>query len=318
MILISGDFSDRLMRVLAEGAVEYLIASAFIKLDSLKTLSEHFSPQVDSVSVVARWQKHDLVMGASDIEVYEYCRDNGWRFGVDQSLHGKLYMVDRKTVLLGSANLTNRGLAFGQAVNMEVGTELSVDEIDLVKLDSFLTNQVTWLDDESYSNLVSEVKASKEGVLPIHSIKWSDEMSALLAKEVKLLWVDDLLFKTPNDLLVGDFDDDGVCHDFELLGLDVDDITHDAIVRAFRRTKVYSWIVSQLAEHGPMRFGHLSSVLHDSIMNEPAPYRKEVKEFVRCLFEWCEFVGQEFVVTKYERTSALELEALPTQNGDSG
>ena len=76
------------------------------------------------MQVVAGWSPGDLVSGASDIEAAELAISHGWRFGMLPGLHAKVYWIDEGTVLVGSANLTPRGLQLSGVGNLEVGVRL--------------------------------------------------------------------------------------------------------------------------------------------------------------------------------------------------
>ena len=74
------------------------------------------------VTIVCSWRTVDLVSGASDIGIYELCRDKGWNLRVDHDksphkIHLKAYLAHHHLAgtiigrgMIGSANLTNSGL----------------------------------------------------------------------------------------------------------------------------------------------------------------------------------------------------------------
>ena len=53
----------------------------------------------------------------------------------------------------------------------------------------------------------------------------------------------------------------------------------------------WRWLVSMSAD--PIYFGSLSSLLHDSLLDDPAAYRKEVKELLSNILSWSEFMCPE-------------------------
>ena len=161
MLLDARGFSNKLFESIESCEESLTVCSAFIKLAALK--SETFSESLinKGVAIIARWQKHDLMAGASDLEVYELCKKNGWKFGIDLNLHGKIFVIDEKEIYLGSANLTQRGLHIGLAGNNEFGTKIPAEQADLNKIDSFIQSEVTWMNDELFELLSNEVQDSK-------------------------------------------------------------------------------------------------------------------------------------------------------------
>jgi hypothetical protein len=54
-------------------------------------------------------------------------------------------------------------------------------------------------------------------------------------------------------------------------------------------------------------FGYLSSQLHEALLDDPAPYRKDVKYFVGILFEWMACMPECFKVTQHKITRSVEM-----------
>lgn len=305
MLLESTEFSTRLSRSIDECKFVLLLSSAFIKLNALKSLSENISPSV-GVSVVCRWKKQDVLVGASDLEVYEYCRDKGWKFGIDQNFHGKLYIIDESEIFLGSANLTGSGLGFTSTPNYEFGTAFPAADADMKKVESFLDGEVIWLNDELYEAMCADVKQSNKLAEPVSNSAWSEEVKSLINTPVNYLWVNDLPFVTPNNLLCLDLNCEAARHDFEMLGLNVDRLSREDLVLHFKGSRVYSWLINQLSGDVELRFGTLTKALHNALLDDPIPYRKDVKELLSNIFAWVHFMPEDFVATKHNVTTSIK------------
>ncbi|MBA6414185.1 hypothetical protein H2508_13805 [Parahaliea sp. F7430] len=307
MILYSEEFTSKFKESLQEACVDIFLASAFIKNDALKKISSAISSSVERVRVVSRWQKYDLLARASDLEVYEFCKDRGWEFGVDLRFHGKLYVIDKTKIFLGSANLTQNGLSLFSRGNNEFGTIVDADYVDLSKIDSFVTSEVVWLDDALYEQMSYEVNSAQDSSDPFHNVAWSKGLELSISKPVHNLWVEELLFCSPDKLLFPNLDNVAVRHDLELLSLSFDDISVENLKFAFRRTRVYSWINSLLARYGSINFGGVSSNLHRALMDNPLPYRRRIKDFVLVIFSWLTFLNNEFRLKKYNKTTVVSV-----------
>ena len=312
-LLIGKDYKNKVAQLLGSGSQRIVIFSAFIKKDAFQWLSEYIPDDI-SVHVIARWQKRDLIFGASDLSAYDICKDRGWRFGIDLSLHGKLYLIDDSHILMGSANLTHRGLNIAGSGNLEFGALLNTEAIDIAKLEGLL-DSVTWVDDPTYLRLVDEVKVAKEvrtaeGVDHVLNSQWSREVMVLLDKPISQLWINELVFCPPNKLLNPDLNDEFLLHDFQLLNLEFDSLSRDAIASSFKRSHQFLWVKALLQTEGALRFGRLSKLLHGAILDDPTPYRKEVKDFVVVMFEWFRFLDETFVVSKYNFSEKVSFRSL--------
>lgn len=304
-IYIGPDYTEKLEALLKKADDEVVIFSAYIKSKAFRHLTRFISPDV-SVSVISRWQKHDIAFGASDLEVYELCEDRGWRFGISPNLHGKLFLLDKSTILLGSANLTSNGLSLYGAGNIEFGVQVPANEIDVTKLDGLLA-EVTWVDKHLYNKLNQELAGDRK---PKVIDEWSEELKQELEKPIERLWISELSFSTPNKLLSCDLNDEYVSHDFDLFGFDVDSFDRANMIRQFKKSRLYAWLISQLKKNMNMNFGAFSSALHSALLDDPAPYRKKVKGFVANIFEWFAFLDEDFEITQYNRTSSAKLRSI--------
>lgn len=306
MLLFSTDFTKELTGAICKASNELIICSAFIKENAIKHLLKNISNDV-SVSIIARWAKHDLIMGASDLEVYNWCQSHGFRFGINSNLHAKLYMIDQNFIFMGSANLTHRGLSISGAGNVEIGTRIVPEDTDLEKLTKFLNAEVEWVDEELFSLISCEISEFKpeKNVSVLQS--WSEKILTRLNKDIEYLWVHDLLKKGPNEIQKLDFDDMNAVSDFELLDLDLNDMSADAIKQAFISTRLYSWIRSKVGFNNEVRFGWLTQELHNALLDDVTPYRREVKDFIVVLFQWFKFMPEKFEVKKYNHTETVTL-----------
>ncbi|PLW66893.1 phospholipase D family protein [Pseudohalioglobus lutimaris] len=305
MILYSREFTDELRSSLKAADRRCFIASAFVKLSALEELSRSFPDDIEDISVVARWQKRDILAGASDLEVYEFCRAKGWTFGIDLNLHGKLYMIDDAELFLGSANLTQQGLFLGATGNNEFGTKIPIDLADLSKVNSFIDDEVVWVDDALFELLRDDIANSKNALTPLADTSWALSIIEKIQKPVSYLWVNELLFCSPSELLHLDLNDEAVRHDYDLLSLEIDDLTEVALARSFRRTRLYHWLVQILLTNQSVNFGRVSRELHNSLLDDPTPYRRDVKKFVATLYSWCAMLEDEFDLTPFARTTVI-------------
>jgi len=305
-ILFTDEYSKALKEALIEASERIVVCSAFIKLNALTELLEGVN--VGQVSIVGRWQKRDLLAGVSDLEVFELCESSGWKFGIDLNLHGKLFIVDNREVFLGSANMTSQGLGLGAMSNLEFGTRIEVQHEDLSKISNYLGSDITWLDPAIYSLLVDEIDNYEIGEdINSQQSSWGQEIMNQIAKPVEHLWVNELVHVGPDKFLNLDLSTREAEQSFALLGLNIDDLGSQHIKTRFRESRSYMWLIYLVEKHEDCSFGFVTSALHDALLEDPKPYRRDVKQMVSRLFEWAEFLEEDFQIISHRRTKSLRL-----------
>lgn len=302
MLLSSSEFSDKLKSAVFNAEDSVIILSAFVKLSALKWVLENSTAK--SIKVVARWRKHDLICGVSDFEVYQVCKEVNVDFGISMDLHGKIYCVDSQ-IFVGSANLTSRGMALSKNFNDEFGVGFEAGLGDQSKINRYLQD-VTWLDDKLASKMKAELSIPTE-IDSISEEEWSFPVESQLFTSVKHLWIHELLFTKPSELLKFDAENEHHLHDYELLDLDLDSLNRDAFIAGFKRSNAYSWMHAMLTQEESLSFGAVSSRLHNAILDDPRPYRQEVKTLVANLFAWFELVPETFEISRPRHSQVIGL-----------
>lgn len=100
-----------------ERAKEVVLVAPFARQSTIERLP---LKNVESLSLFVRGAFADFSSGASDLELIQYINDMNGKVYVCQTLHAKYYRAD-KTILIGSANLTARGLGLAGALsNFEI------------------------------------------------------------------------------------------------------------------------------------------------------------------------------------------------------
>ena len=96
-----------------------LLVAPFIKANVLRRLLECIRADVD-VDVVTRWRPEEIASGVSDLDVFGILNERPRSsLRLCDRLHAKYYRVD-DAVLLGSANLTGKGLGWVENCNLEL------------------------------------------------------------------------------------------------------------------------------------------------------------------------------------------------------
>jgi hypothetical protein len=269
-----------------------LISSAFCTSAQLIDLISTVSPETEEKALVVRWRISDFLMGASDPEIFHVCAQNEWPLYANANLHAKIYLFD-KSAVVGSANLTSRGLSGSPpAGNIEAATYTdSPPEIsDISKWFKHTLHGSYIVDEEVYNEtvrLIHENKVDYDFDEIDQTFGRSLEQKLQRSKNIELL-CRDMIFMQYNDFINAvsiHSQSDDVQHDLQLLKLSPP-FTDAALMKAFTNSPGYRWLDAQLSE--PRSFGELSSRLHNSLADDPAPYRKTVKIFMQNILSWLE------------------------------
>jgi len=281
---------------------ELIILSAFAKYNAVEWLKKQLDNNSIDVTIVSRWRPDDLVAKVSDLSVYKQCQELGWTFKVDERLHSKLFLIDSSVAFIGSSNLTGAGLGLTEKSNFELSTKIEVTDIDVDKVHKYIDSCKTMTDD-----LYNQIKSFVDSIeTPERTpYKWPSSIKNLLEEKVNYLWVDELLFTSPKSNNKRDIE-----HDLNLLGLDDFNVDIDILRSKFEDLKIIKWLKNQLEKEGSnsLRFGKISSLLHDALLNDPRPYRKEVKDFQVNLFDWLKYLElSEFKFSRYNVSESISL-----------
>ena len=125
-----------------------------------KTLSK-LVDGIKNVTIITTWHMRDLVLGSSEVELYQFCKEHNYTLYVKQNIHLKVYSIALDSAIVASGNISQGGLEGG---NYECGVlvkELSVSDrtfLEEIKSDAIL------IDDDQYqihSDRVEEILKEK-------------------------------------------------------------------------------------------------------------------------------------------------------------
>lgn len=194
-VLTSEEFRTQAEILISEANSHIKIFSGFIKSSGVQWLREHINNSIE-VTLIGRFSASDLIKGASDLDVYSICKELGWKLGVLNNLHSKVFIFDDKHLMLGSANLTMRGLSIEGYGNIELGTELLPSAIDLKRIES-MQEDVIWIDDGLYEAMKKEIDSFDIKENEQDTFSWSGDLINKLQPSDPNLWVKDLLHSDP-------------------------------------------------------------------------------------------------------------------------
>ncbi|PKI12749.1 phospholipase D-like domain-containing protein [Colwellia sp. 12G3] len=233
-----------------------------------------------SVCIVGRFSPNDFIVGASNIEAIRQCILSGYKVKCLPNLHAKIYQVDEDLIFTGSANMTGKGLALVNEGNLEACTKVTPSDSSK----DFIKRIVN----VSVSLTIEMIDQMQEII---------DGFSESNLLDIPNVWPEHIMPKI-KDLFVSDFPLSKQGENHEMY--DVNPSLEFAIIEAnksnftyaqslFKNSKAYCWLISILTEYKGDRdlgFGQISSLLHDELCDDPAPYRRDIKGIQANLYEY--------------------------------
>jgi len=256
------------------------------------------------VRILARWRLADLITGASDLLAFELARSKGWSFYIKQDYHGKLYRLDPAGILVGSANLTSSGLGLLPSGNDEISVCVASDISAARQVEALFGRSIHVTD-----LLYERIKEVVEQADPVKAEipEWPSDLIQVITDSkpsISALFVDECIFSfSPAELLEANSGSrtPTVLHDLSVLGIPENITPRKSMVKSlFLKSKGLRWLYGAVqSEGGEAYFGRLSALLHDSLLDDPAPYRSSVKALLSNLLNWTsELDCSELIVDK--------------------
>ncbi len=287
-LLSTQEAKQKIIDEISRASDDLQIISAFCKLTALKFIDENISHPIKNKKLMVRFMLTDILQGATDFQLFDYCKANGWQMYVCFDLHAKTYIFDRKRCILGSANLTSKGLGLSLYGNYELSSFADVDDSDLKKIDTLFNNAIL-MTDELYTLMKIDYEKAQNNNESAQTYKWSNAIQQKFNLKFDLLFTYDF----PNTP-VPDFSD---VNAFEFLEINYIP-TQDELKQAFRWSKAFLWLYNYVSScpDKTSYFGGVTAALHNALINDPKPYRKEVKDLLANTLGWIKALEIEDII----------------------
>lgn len=302
LLIHTPDIKQTIIEELEYTQSSICIISAFVKVDSLRFVEEHLAQSVKRKTLLVRFRREDIINGATDFEIGNFCMENGWDLYFHADLHSKIYVYDNDRAMIGSANLTSVGIGLDRGVNIEsvVLLKIGKDEIDSMNKLFSLSRKI----DESLLSMMAKQISSDmvQGHISSEETSWSEDIWN--SSKHDFLWTSQMIF-SPSPYEICE-------HDKKLLNL-TDGYSIDQVRSQFMSSTVYKWLRETVVEE--TYFGELTARLHESLLDDPKPYRKDVKRLIADLLTWITELGiDEFQVDRPRHSQRIRpSEVIPNK-----
>ncbi len=253
MLLPTAELKSRLQQQFSDSR-RCWIYSAFISQPGIDFVLGH-RHEFSSDRLLVRCDLRDVMTGACSLAALKSALDAGFEVRLSSALHVKLYFFDEK-LFVGSANLTGKGLALIGYCNDELSTE----------------GEPTARDAEIAENLWSQGTEINHARL-VAMQKFIEQLDTV-SNNTPASWPD-AIFVEERDLYCSDFPQNTTADSFRWNDIE-----------KFKVSPAYLWLISSVEENGgSASFGWLSKKLHTDVYDDPAPYRRNIKELLENLLD---------------------------------
>ena len=251
-----------------------VIISAYITEATVVWMLEGINKNT-TVCVVARLSPQDFSCGSSTFQAIRMLIDAGHKVNLLSSLHAKIYLIDKSHIFIGSANFTNNGLKLFGSGNIEATIKAPVTT-EILKFIDNIQSKSTVITSSILDKMMDMISVDKSTKIPL---QWSDD----IINSTSCLWTVDMI---QEEITNPEIENDA---DKKLLFGNMDIINFDSAGFYFKQTNVYRWLINELKQEkdNTISFGLLSKKLHNSINDDPIPYRKTIKQYVKNLLSYC-------------------------------
>lgn len=277
-ILMFEDLRDNLKEDLEAIDNNISIMTAFCKKEALEFIDEQLVDKKDiSKRIIVRFRLEDILSKATDIEIYDYCKQNNWNLYIQFNLHAKVYVFDQDICYMGSANTTSKGLSLNRRGNLEMSKRFHLDQQEVKQIEEVFAEALL-MNDELFNKMKSQINSIE--YRPAVKNEWNKDIIAKNINSYNVLFQDDFpINASPTEMV----DDEIFLEIYKEDSIDI-------IKEKFYNTKIIQWLINILEkqEKNEIYFGELSKKIHNTIFQEPKQYRKDVKQLQAKLYKWIE------------------------------
>lgn len=293
-LISSDDIQATYLNYLEGRTIE--IFCPFIKYDTLKKIIDR-RPTISRI--ISRWDPNEILNGASDIEVYQICKEYGIDFYINKRVHLKATIRERELVFHSSANLTSRGLNITSSNNHnhELSTILKIQGLkDLVHFEKIVQESI-FVTDEVYqlmSDFLTKVDYQVNEIDPFP-----------IFEEMKKFYISQLPTSSDLEVLYGIYSN----RKGDYSEIEINCAVHDLAIYKIAEHLGYNnfkkelgdsffkhpfiiGLMNELNSEGFIYFGRVKEWLQDNCEDVPVPKRRELTEVTKILYHWVEILGE--------------------------
>ena len=299
MLYRNGENLNAELHKYLDGKNNVTVFCPYIKVDALKRILDETRVCFDQI--IVRWEPRDIVSGASDLEVYEVCKERNISLYINNRIHLKLFTNNFVDAFTGSANISNRGLSDNvDDCNYEICTYVGqISRNDRMYLSKIIreSNLVT---EDLYENIQMQIDKEPDFEyfdLPHNQSLLDDFLISRLpmSDSPELIWDIQAGNRIPRDQQ----EENCFCHDlvlYDLNGLEGDyqlwfetlknQFFGSSFIREFLKEVDSSVVIRNRKTREGLRFGAVRKWFSENTTSVPSPRPFELTDNVQILYRW--------------------------------
>ena len=268
----------------------------YIKTRILKKLLEGIDSQI---TIITTWKINDLISGSSELELYQFCKENNITLYIHNKIHLKVYSVNMESAIVASGNISQNGLMEGG--NYEAGVLVDKLEIsDRLYLEK-IKREAIFVDDKVYQIYLDEYEKCKKQAPEQKDF----EDPKIIPQKDYFLKSSLPMTKNLDDLIQGYININSnlePSNNSETAACIYHDLTNYSIESGLSKKEFLEKLKVQFFSHPfilkidefidpEAYFGRIKEWIHDNCTDVPLPRRWELTENVQTLYDWFEKLG---------------------------
>ena len=290
---------------------EISVFSAYVRTEQLKELNRENKIN----RIIVRWEIRDLHQGASDLDLYQYCKNNKIALYRNTRIHLKCLLNNRDEIFLGSANVTGRGIGERENIfNFELNSlSKEADFYDVLYLDKIVSKS-EYVTEELFQEIKSKVesledfKNQEEEYQKVDIMTKKKESDYFLISELPMYRDVKGLYQAAKNIdELSPLDRRCVSHDLATYDLSIsknEEQFYSDLKQVFNSHKFIVGLKTRIKEDSrgerSLHYGGVVRWITENTTTVPTPISWELKkqQVVNILYEWICFLDSDFVVER--------------------
>lgn len=296
-LITGGELTAELEQKLPQSS-QVTVISAFVTSTAIRWIKKQPYKNTPKITIVGRFIPSDFVSGSSSLDAIDLGIKSGYTIKALSNLHAKIYQVD-DCIFTGSANMTGKGLKLVENGNLEACTKVETSSESLKFIEMIVESGI-----KITADILAEMSAFLSTIEKVPLIPCPNSWPENILPINSNLYVSDFPLAPPGELNHAYSSNPSL--EFALMLNEFSNFSEAR--KLFKCSKSYNWIMTILNENRGQRdlsFGHISKLLHDALCDDPAPYRKDVKELLTNLFKFIELYANEEITIYRPRYSQI-------------
>jgi len=246
-----------------------------------------------AMKLVIRARPNDFILGATNLSAVREAVASGWDIRFISALHAKVYLLGNK-IVVGSGNLTSNGMHLMDTGNLELNSVIDSTQQSVALINSVFKEAQPF--DEKILDKMEEFLLQGERI-SIKNDWWPSDVVPPLERELFCNDLPQCKFQD-NSIEMGDI--------WAVITKHIEGGDTERATKSFKSSQAFIWVHSTLeSAGGSMHFGALTKSLHNTLVDDPAPYRSTIKMLLANLLTYIQAIPDAGIAVERPRHSQI-------------